>query len=356
MANSDRSLPRDSVEKSGELFKSLEFNDSRTTRFWTSLGVHGVLLTILLIVPLIFTDTIRAVRYDLTFLAPPPPRRKILEVTPYKLPPPPKPKPEPRKIEKPLELPKVAEIKPPELIVKPKPVPLITKNLPIPEPAPPTPAPPPPPKPEVRTNVFPSESTAPTVNLPPRQVQTGGFGDPNGARGEGRPGKVVNVASLGSFDLPTGDGAGNGTGGARGARAVTSAGFGNGAAAAGDSKGPARSVRQGAFGDVDATQPAAGPKKQDAGPPQVPAEILFKPRPEYTEDARNRKLEGEVLLRVMFTSTGEVRVLDVVRGLGHGLDESAVHAAQQIRFKPAQRDGHAVDSTATVHIVFQLAY
>jgi len=48
-------------------------------------------------------------------------------------------------------------------------------------------------------------------------------------------------------------------------------------------------------------------------------------------------------------------VLQVVRGLGHGLDEAATAAAQKIRFKPAQRDGRPCDMTATVHIVFQLA-
>jgi TonB family protein len=61
-------------------------------------------------------------------------------------------------------------------------------------------------------------------------------------------------------------------------------------------------------------------------------------------------------VRVLFTAAGEVQVLDVVRGLGHGLDESALRAAKQIKFKPAQRDGQPVDSSATVHIVFQMAY
>ena len=83
---------------------------------------------------------------------------------------------------------------------------------------------------------------------------------------------------------------------------------------------------------------------------------MSKPKPEYTEEARKLKLEGEVLLRVLFTAGGEPRVLEVVRGLGHGLDETAIRAAQQIRFKPALRDGLPVDSTATVHILFQLAY
>ena len=341
-----------SVQKSRpEPFQSLEHVGSRTRVFWTSVGLHGVLLSILLIVPLLFTDTLRT-RYDLTFLAPPPIRKSVLEVTKYKLPPPPKPKPAPRPVEKPPEMPKIAEVKLPP-VIKREPPPLITKNTPIPEPPPPPPVPPPAPKPEVHTNVFPTETPA-TTKLPPRQVQTGGFGDPNGAKGDDRADKAVNIASLGAFDLPVGAGAGNGTGGAKGVVAI--AGFGDGAAAAGEGKGGTRSVRQGSFGDADAGKPAAAPRKQDAGPPQIPAEILFKPRPEYTEDARNLKLEGEVLLRVMFTSTGQVKVLDIVRGLGHGLDESAVRAAQQIRFKPAQRDGQPVDSTATVHIVFQLAY
>ena len=65
---------------------------------------------------------------------------------------------------------------------------------------------------------------------------------------------------------------------------------------------------------------------------------------------------GEVLLQVVFTASGDVKVLRVVQGLGHGLDEAAQNAARQIRFKPAQQDGQPVDSTAIVHIVFNLAY
>jgi TonB family protein len=46
----------------------------------------------------------------------------------------------------------------------------------------------------------------------------------------------------------------------------------------------------------------------------------------------------------------------VVQGLGHGLDEAAIEAANKMRFKPALRNGQAMDSTAVVHVVFQLAY
>jgi hypothetical protein len=45
----------------------------------------------------------------------------------------------------------------------------------------------------------------------------------------------------------------------------------------------------------------------------------------------------------------------VVRGLGHGLDENAIRAAEQIRFKPASQNGQPTDSTAVLHIIFQLA-
>jgi TonB family protein len=84
-------------------------------------------------------------------------------------------------------------------------------------------------------------------------------------------------------------------------------------------------------------------------------EILSKPNPVYTEEGRKLGLQGEVVLAVVFTASGKLRVLRVVQGLGHGLDESAWRAAEQIRFKPAQRDGQPMDFRATVRVVFQLA-
>lgn len=87
----------------------------------------------------------------------------------------------------------------------------------------------------------------------------------------------------------------------------------------------------------------------------VPAEITYKPRPVYTEEGRQLKVEGEVLLDVVFTATGQIKIMKVVQGLGHGLDESAIQAAQKIQFKPALRDGHPADFQAVLHIVFQLA-
>jgi TonB family protein len=58
----------------------------------------------------------------------------------------------------------------------------------------------------------------------------------------------------------------------------------------------------------------------------------------------------------VFGANGQLHVIRVDRGLGHGLDESAVAATNQMRFKPALRNGVPVDSTAIVHVLFELAY
>jgi len=83
--------------------------------------------------------------------------------------------------------------------------------------------------------------------------------------------------------------------------------------------------------------------------------VLSKPTPVYSDEARTLHIEGDVLLEVEFTATGEIHVLRVVRGLGHGLDESAVRAVQGMRFKPAQRNGQPIDVRTTISIVFRLA-
>ncbi len=211
----------------------------------------------------------------------------------------------------------------------------------------------------VRTNIFSTGSSAPqTIQRAPEHVQTGGFGDPNGVSAKLNTGKAVNIAQSGGFDMPTGPGYGNGTGGAKGARGVVaSTGFGNGVATPARPSTSSGTVRQAGFGDADVPAPptvqsrAAAP----AAAKIVPAEILSKPVPIYTEDARAKRIEGEVLLEVVFEATGKIHVLRVVRGLGHGLDDAAVRAAEQIRFKPALRDGQPSDSTAVLHIIFQLA-
>jgi TonB family protein len=83
--------------------------------------------------------------------------------------------------------------------------------------------------------------------------------------------------------------------------------------------------------------------------------ITEKPLPRYTDDARSARIEGDVVLRVTFTAAGQVKILSVVHGLGHGLDEAAREVAGRIRFKPATLDEKPVDSTVNIRVSFQLS-
>jgi len=210
----------------------------------------------------------------------------------------------------------------------------------------------------LHTGDFEGSSKPPTVNAPVEKVQTGGFGDPNGLKGTGKQAAKLYAASMGSFDMPAGAGQGNGSGGAKGIKGtVASADFGNGIAngGKGDGRSNGKGVSTGGFGSEQVVH--QGPKiaAPDSGS-TTPVEITFKPNPVYTDEARSLKLEGEVLLEMSFGANGTLSVNRVVRGLGHGLDEAAIAAAQKIRFKPALRGGQPVDSTAIVHVVFQMAY
>jgi TonB family protein len=104
-----------------------------------------------------------------------------------------------------------------------------------------------------------------------------------------------------------------------------------------------------------ATVAAAPVQMATAAPPSSDLEVLSKPPVQYTNEARDLKVQGDVVLRVTFTASGRVVVQGLVHGLGHGLDEEARKVAQQIRFRPATRNGQAVDLTTNITISFQLA-
>ncbi len=194
-----------------------------------------------------------------------------------------------------------------------------------------------------------------TVHLAPRKVQTGGFGDPNGVTGQSDAKRnTVRVASVGSFELPSGPGKGNGTGGTRGVSGtVAASGFGNGVAT--DSLHVnGGSVMAGGFGERVA-QGGSNARPREKAPELRPVEIVFKPRPAYTQEALKQKVEGEVLLDVVFSASGALHVNRVVKGLGYGLDDQALAVARQIQFRPARRDGQPYDCAALVHIVFELS-
>lgn len=265
-------------------------------------------------------------------------------------------------------VPKLKLPEPPEFTGPPVPQLVVPKIRPaasptsVAVPQPPVPlasAAPPAPKAQiaVNTGLFGGAAEPVTTKRPSNEVQTGGFGSPQGLPGHALGDSLGNVPKLGSFGLPEGPGVGNGTGGSHGIQGVVaSAGFGSGVAGPGNGSGGAAKVATGGF--AASVPPAAKPVERLAVASAAvfqPVEVFSKPTPVYTEEARNLGVQGEVELSVVFQASGAIKVVGVVRSLGHGLDQAAEQAALQIRFKPAQRDGKPVDFPATLRIQFRLS-
>lgn len=86
----------------------------------------------------------------------------------------------------------------------------------------------------------------------------------------------------------------------------------------------------------------------------VRPQILGRPTPGYTDEARRNQIEGSVKVSVLLKADGTVSDIKVARGLGYGLDEKAIEAARQLRFMPAQKDGHAVSVRLFLEFKFSL--
>jgi len=84
------------------------------------------------------------------------------------------------------------------------------------------------------------------------------------------------------------------------------------------------------------------------------ARVLFKPEPQYTEEARKENITGAVILRVVFSRTGEVTNIHAIKTLPGGLTEKAIAAARQIRFVPATRNGQPVSMYVQLEYNFNL--
>ncbi|MBL8296690.1 MAG: TonB family protein [Bryobacterales bacterium] len=267
---------------------------------------------------------------------------------------------------------------PPPPVVKPAaptPAPQLAVATPKPPPPPPTPVPAAPtprpvhvgvldtprqtpaetrPRAEIQVGVLESKpQLLASATRPRSEVQTGAFSSPDGIAAERAPTARPNVAKVGVFGEPakTANRPANGA-----PIRVADAGFSR-ATVSPTTATPPAAVRQSGFADAQPLQQET--RKPAQPPPQAPLEpleILSKPRPVYTEEAREKKIEGEVAVEAVFSAAGQVRALRVVRPLGHGLDAEAIRAAEAIRFKPARRNGVPVDQTAVVRIVFQLAY
>lgn len=82
--------------------------------------------------------------------------------------------------------------------------------------------------------------------------------------------------------------------------------------------------------------------------------LLKEVKPDYTEDARVRGVEGDVLLEIIVRRDGSVGDIRILQGLGAGLDQRAVQAVRQWRFAPSRRLGVPVDVVVEVAVEFKL--
>ena len=323
--------------------------------FIVSATVNASILALVLIISMTVKHVIEVHKYEFTELvAPttPPPPPKVKVPPPPKLPPPPeppklqmeapkiempKPKPEPKPIvmEAKVALPEVKAAPKPAVILAPQPKAALTAAMPAQDN-------------KVKPSTAPVHlgetfGVAPNPNAT-RPATIAAIGNPyGGMQGPSvAPHGVVGSTGIGN-GLKSGSNAGV-------VGKVASAGI-----PGATGTGPAGSYgKVGAAGIPTATAAVVIPKAV-AAPVSTNLEVISKPPVQYTAEAREMKVQGDVVLRVTFTSSGQVVVQSVLRGLGHGLDEEARRVAQQIRFRPATRDGRPVDLTTNITITFQLA-
>src|SRR5580700_7888918 len=160
----------------------------------------------------------------------------------------------------------------------------------------------------------PSILAPPDANLP--QINLPNYGDPLGKLGPPSNG----TGSGGGIGSGKGGGVGSGTGG--GVGPGSGGGFG---------------------GDVY--------RVGNGVTPPVP---VYKPEPEYSEEARKAKYQGEVVLQIVVDAKGNAVNPRVIRSLGLGLDEKAIDAVLKWKFKPGYKDGKPVAVAATVEVNFRL--
>lgn len=326
--------------------------------FITSFVINGTILAVLLYLGATARNVIDQHRYQETLLIlpakqpPPPPKQK--------LPPPPKIEEPPKPVEAKLEAPKIQMPRP-----EPKPEKPIQMEVKLPTPTIKDVKPAiilaPQPKSALATAAMPAQdnrqkpSTAPvhfgqTFGVLPnpnakRPATVAAIGNEYGGR---------NGPSVAPHGVPGSTGIGDGikfgnNGGRPGGR-VASAGIPNAAVTQVSYGG-----RVAAAGVPTAPTAIATTSRAVVQPATTGLEVISKPQPAYTNEAKQLKVQGDVILRVTFTANGQVVVQGVVHGLGHGLDEEARRVAQQIRFRPATRNGQAVDMTTNITITFQLA-
>jgi len=155
------------------------------------------------------------------------------------------------------------------------------------------------------------------------------------SHGPGENGGIGSKNGLGIGD-GSGNGLGDGDGGNTGG-GKRQIGYGGGGGNGG-----------GGVGGYDSATPGYG------GGYDERVRLLVKPEPHYTEEARRQGVVGTVILRVIFSSTGEITQIRAIQGLPLGLTERAIAAAREIKFVPAKKDGRPVSVFMQLEYNFNL--
>ena len=100
--------------------------------------------------------------------------------------------------------------------------------------------------------------------------------------------------------------------------------------------------------------PPTPPAALRIGPGMTPPVPFYSPQPEYSEAASKAKFQGTVTLSVVVDASGQPTFIKVTRPLGLGLDQKAIEAVQNWRFKPGMKDGQPVPVQASVEVNFRL--
>jgi TonB family protein len=331
--------------------------EGRTKAFVTSMAVNGLLLALVLIVGMTAKHVIEH-RYEQTVLilpdAPLKEKAKLPEPPKIKMPEPP-PLPEVK-----LDAPRINM---PRLEPKPEPKPIQMEakiNLPAIKAAKPAVILAPQPKAALSAAAAPAQTPqAHPSTAPVHFGQTfGATPNPNATRPAtiaaiGNPYGGMQGPSVAPRGVVGSTGFGNGT------RSGSNAGVVGRVASAGipGTANPAAAGNTGkvASAGIPGMAAAVTPQRMQSAPASTGLEVLSKPSVQYTSEAKQLHVQGDVILRVTFTAAGHVVIQGVVHGLGHGLDEEARRVAEQIRFRPATRNGQAIDMTTNITITFQLA-
>ncbi len=81
---------------------------------------------------------------------------------------------------------------------------------------------------------------------------------------------------------------------------------------------------------------------------------IYQPDPTYSEDARKARFQGPVLLDTIVHKDGSVEVVRVVLSPGYGLDQEAIKAVRQWRFRPGTRNGQPADFSLSIEVNFRI--